>query len=300
MFLVTLSVSNHCVLLNKLRKRRPQIARKTWAALQSSGILKRRPAAAPCTGTLHRHQQPSSKAQAQTAPWQQRLAPLPCSGTLQRHQQPTSKATKLQSANKFLAAPLQRHQEPSSKAKTALWQQHLAAGGTSNKAPKTLTAAPCSGTLQRHPAATPCSSTLQQHEQRSSKAQAVFWQRLAEAPGTKLQSANGTLTAAPRSGRYKQQNSKAQPALWQQCLSAALCRGTLRQHQQPSSKAQTALWQHHLAAAPCNGTNNRTPKHKHFWWQDLAAAPCSRTSTQTPRNSSSTWTKKPKGFTASL
>ena len=183
MFLVTLSVSNHCVLLNKLRKRRPQIARKTWAALQSSGILKRRPAAAPCTGTLHRHQQPSSKAQAQTAPWQQRLAPLPCSGTLQRHQQPTSKATKLQSANKFLAAPLQRHQEPSSKAKTALWQQHLAAGGTSNKAPKTLTAAPC----QRHPAAAPCSDTLQQHP--------------AAARATKLQSASSFLAAPRRSTR---------------------------------------------------------------------------------------------------
>ena len=140
---------------------------------------KRCPAAAPCSSTLQRHQQPSSKAQ--TALWRQHLvaqrhpAAVPGSSTQER----AAPAPKPQSADSSTlqqhpaAAPCSstpQHQHPNSKVRTTLWQRH-----------------PESSILQWHRAVAPCSGTVQapakqRHVQPNSQAQTAFWQqRLAAA-----------------------------------------------------------------------------------------------------------------------
>ena len=193
-------------------------------------------AAEPWSGTLQRHQQPSSKAQtAQTALWQQHLSAAPCSGTSKQvpkrkqHsdsstagscsstlQQPSSKA---QSANSSLtAAPcsgtLQRHQQPSSKAQAALWQQH------SNQAQHSD-----SSTFQQHPAAAP------------------------------LQSARTALTA-PAAHPNTQTAPWSSTMQWHQHPQATPCTGSL----QVRSKAHAPIWQQHPQwhPAPAEASSSST------------------------------------------
>ena len=156
-----LSVSNHCVFLNKLRQRRPQIAKKnagskhSKAAASWSGALQRHPAPAP----LQRHQEPSSKAK--TTLWQQHLAAHATTNkTLKRKLHSGSSAFQRHSA----AAPCGRtsNQAPEKKqhSDSTTLQQHPA---TAPAAKLQSTNNSDGSTLQRHPAAAPCRGALQRH-----------------------------------------------------------------------------------------------------------------------------------------
>ena len=235
-----------------------------------NSTLQPHPAAAPCSGILQRHQHSCLKA----ANHPDSSTAEPCSGTLQeRHQHDRSKRTRnadsitlkqhpataptclLQSAHTTLtpalqAAPsLHQHQQASSKARTPLWRH-----------PET---APCSRTLQRHPAAASFSGTS----------------TAASKPQITLTAAQQNLAAAPcRSG-----TSMTAPSA-RATLTASPSSSTLQRHQHACSKAHTPLsHQHSKQHPPSTSTSKPAPKRaRHFdvtLKQHPAAAPCSGTST---------------------